>query len=85
MIDGKNPKTRQEKVLFEKVKGFKITQKTIGIKTKQKNDINFQSGLQLNDKVLFTNIIVDTNENSSVKTLNNEKKISSFDESSKVG
>ena len=61
------------------------TQKTIGIETKQKNDINFKSGLQLNDKVLFTNIIDDKNENSSVKTLNSEKKINSFDESSKVG
>jgi hypothetical protein len=61
------------------------TQKTIGIENKQKNDINFKSELQLNDKVLFTNIIDDKNENSSVKTLNSEKKINSFDESSKVG
>jgi hypothetical protein len=35
------------------------TQKTIGVETKQKNDINFKSGLKLNDKVLFTNIIDD--------------------------
>ncbi len=48
------------------------TQKTADIKAKQKNDINFKSGLQLNDKVLFTNIIVDSNENSSVRTLNND-------------
>ena len=61
------------------------TQKTADIKAKQKNDINFKSGLTLNDKVIFTNILSDKVDFSSVKTLNNEKKINCFDESSKVG